>query len=40
MLIGRYYEPDFRARFRLRLSDESPNALTWAALHLNDNYGA
>lgn len=41
MLIGGFTDAhDFGGRFRLRLSDESPNALTWAALHLNDKYGA
>ena len=41
MLIGTFTDAhDFGARFRLRLSDESPNALTRAALGLNDWYGA
>jgi len=39
-LIGTYRNDheDFGARFRLHLTDESPNALTWAADILNQKY--
>jgi putative CRISPR-associated protein (TIGR02619 family) len=37
-LIGTYKEKDFGARFRIRLTDESLNALTWAADQLNRKY--
>lgn len=37
-LIGTFKEKDFGARFRLRLTDESLTALTWAADKLNQKY--
>ena len=37
-LIGTFKEKDFGARFRLRLTDESLNTLTWAADKLNRKY--
>ncbi len=37
-LFGTYKEKDFGARFRLRLTDESLTALTWAADILNRKY--
>jgi putative CRISPR-associated protein (TIGR02619 family) len=37
-LIGTYKEKDFGSRFRIRLTDESFTALTWAADKLNQKY--
>ncbi len=37
-LIGTYKEKDFGSRFRIRLTDESLTALTWAADKLNQKY--
>ncbi|MBT8763257.1 putative CRISPR-associated protein [Desulfohalobiaceae bacterium Ax17] len=38
-LIGTYKHKDFGARFRIRISDESKNALNWAAVYLGKKYG-
>ncbi|MHA1252498.1 MAG: putative CRISPR-associated protein [Candidatus Helarchaeota archaeon] len=37
-LVGTYKEKDFGSRFRIRLTDESLAALTWAADKLNQKY--
>jgi putative CRISPR-associated protein (TIGR02619 family) len=37
-LVGTYKEKDFGARFRMWITDESPQALAWASDYLNREY--